>query len=143
MRLKVIANGGEETVALTDIYLAPCLETNIVSYGKIEMKRFTLVYDGAKRLLTRRSDGAVAFDVGMERDVLYVQTTSKKRQQGSSDVIMAAIESGSAGDVADDVQEGTLLHFHQPFSHLALDNIERMARDPSSAIRLTSHQLMA
>ena len=83
-------------------------------------------------LARRRSDGAVTFDVGMESNVLYVQTMSKKRQHGSSDAIMAAIESGTAGDVADDVKEGTLLHFHHRFAHLALDTIERMARDPAS-----------
>ena len=56
---------------------------------------------------------------------------------------MAAIESVTAGDFADDVQEGTLLHFHHRFAHLAFDTIERMARDPASGIRLTIHRRMA
>ena len=56
---------------------------------------------------------------------------------------MAALESSASADVTSDVQEGTLLHFHQRFGHLAFDTIERMARDPASGIRLTSSKRMA
>ena len=80
VRLNVIPNGAEATVTLTDVYLAPFLAKNNVSYGELERKGFALVYDGDKRSLARRSDGAVAFDVGMESNMLHVRTTSKKRQ---------------------------------------------------------------
>ena len=56
------------------------------------------------RSLARRSDDAVALDVIMESNVLYVQTTTTKQQQGTSDAIMAAIESGATGDVVAIVQ---------------------------------------
>ncbi|CAI5733963.1 unnamed protein product [Hyaloperonospora brassicae] len=45
---------------------------------------------------------------------------------------MAALEADDATDVAGDVQEWTLLHVHQRFSHLAFDTIERMAKKPAS-----------
>ncbi|CAI5708769.1 unnamed protein product [Hyaloperonospora brassicae] len=56
---------------------------------------------------------------------------------------MAALESSASADVTSDVQEGTLLHFHQRFGHLEFDTIERMARNPASEIRLTSSKRMA
>ena len=64
----------ERTVKLTDVYLATEFERNIISYGKLELKCFGLVYDGASRALAKRSNGEVAFDLTMENNVLYVKT---------------------------------------------------------------------
>ena len=89
---------------LTEVYLAPGLAKNIVSYGKLEKKGFALAYDGERRTLPRRSDGLIAFDVAMERNVLYVQRTPAIRQSGAHDAIMAALEADDATDVAGDVQ---------------------------------------
>ena len=130
-------------MTLTDVYLAPRLEKNIVSYGKLESKEFALTYDRKRRAFARRSDGAVAFDVVMKSNVLYVKVSAKKERQRAGDTIMAALELGASADVASDVQEGTLLHFHQRFGPLAFDTIELMARDPASGIRLTSNKRMA
>ena len=74
VRLCVMAGGKERTVKLTDVYLATELERNIISYGKLELKGFGLVYDGASRALAKRSNGEVAFDLTMENNVLYVKT---------------------------------------------------------------------
>uniref|UniRef100_A0AAV1U5U4 Uncharacterized protein n=1 Tax=Peronospora matthiolae TaxID=2874970 RepID=A0AAV1U5U4_9STRA len=79
----------------------------------------------------------------MKSNVLYVQNTTAKQQGESSGAIMSAVESGAVGDVAADVQEGTLLYIHQRGAHLAFDTIKRMASDPSSGKRLTSHRRMA
>ena len=40
---------------------------------------------------------------------------------------MAVLEAGATTDVTSDEPEGTLLHFHQQFGHLAFNTIERMA----------------
>ena len=40
------ARGVENTVMLTDMYLASRLAKNIISYGKLERNFFDLVYDG-------------------------------------------------------------------------------------------------
>ena len=76
--LKVVARGIESTVVLTDVYVARRLSKNIVSYGKLEIKGFALVYDLKGRALEQRNDGAVAFDVEMGRNVLYVKISAKK-----------------------------------------------------------------
>ena len=68
--LTVKAEGHERDVTLTEVYLAPDLSKNIMSYGKLERKGFGLVYDGMKRALARRSNGEVVFDIKMENNVL-------------------------------------------------------------------------
>uniref|UniRef100_A0AAV1UIM3 Uncharacterized protein n=1 Tax=Peronospora matthiolae TaxID=2874970 RepID=A0AAV1UIM3_9STRA len=54
LRLNIIATGAAVTVTLTDVYLAPILAKNIISYENIERKGFALVCDEDKRSLTRR-----------------------------------------------------------------------------------------
>ena len=42
VRLKIIARGVESIVTLTDVYLAPRLDKNIILYGKLERDGFLL-----------------------------------------------------------------------------------------------------
>ena len=72
--LTVLAKGRQKNVTLTDVFLAPELVRNIMSYGKLERKGFDLDYDGTTRGLARRRVGEVAFDVMMRYNVLYVRT---------------------------------------------------------------------
>ena len=43
VRLEVLARGNKMDVTLTEVYLAPLLAKNIVSYGKLVRKGFALV----------------------------------------------------------------------------------------------------
>ena len=56
---------------------------------------------------------------------------------------MAALEAHAMDGDANDMHEASLLHWLQRLGHLAFDPIERMARDPSSGIRLTRNKRMA
>ena len=143
VRLEVLARGVATIVTLTDVYLAPRLAKNIVSYGKLESKGYALAYDGDNRALARRIDGVVAFDVATDSNVLYVQTPVKCGGHGAGDAIMAALEANSVDASADDAHEASLLHWHQRLGHLAFDTIVRMARDPASGIKLSSNKRMA
>ena len=67
----------------------------------------------------------------MNSNVLYVVRSENQCKHGAGDVIIAALENGATEEGVSDVQEGTLLHFHQHFGHMAFDTIERMARDPA------------
>ena len=49
VQLQVVAGGKDRTVTLTDVYLAPQLARNIISYGQLILKGFGLVYKGAER----------------------------------------------------------------------------------------------
>uniref|UniRef100_A0AAV1T508 Uncharacterized protein n=1 Tax=Peronospora matthiolae TaxID=2874970 RepID=A0AAV1T508_9STRA len=142
VRLEVLVRGVKTIVTLTDVYLAPLLAKNIVSYGKLESKGYGLVYDGDKRALARRSDGLVAFDVETDSNVLYGETATSRRH-GAGDAILAALEAHSAEASADDAHVASLLHWHQRLGHLAFDTIVRMARDPASGIKLSSDKRMA
>ena len=93
VRLDVLARGAEAVVTLTDVYLAPRLAKNIVSYGKLANKGFALVHSGDRRSLARCSDGAVVFDVTIDSNVLYVVTKITRNKEGAGgDAIMAAVK---------------------------------------------------
>ena len=140
VRLGVFARCIKLIVTLNEVYLAPRLSNNIVSYGKLMRKGFSLVYDGDKRL---RSDGTVVFDVTIDINVLYVETTATREGNSAEGAIMAALEVRAMNADADDVHEASLLNWHQQLGHLAFVTIERIARDPASGIRLTSKKRMS
>ena len=93
--------------------------------------------------LARRSVGSVSFYVAIDSNVLYVKTTATRGRHSAGDAIMAALEAHAMDGDADDMHEASLLHWHQRLGRLAFDTIGRMARDPSSGIRLTSDKRMA
>ena len=76
LRLTVLAKRRQQKVTLTDLYLAPELARNIMSYGKLERKVFGLAYDDESRVLARWSNDQVTFDVSMDHNVRYVQTVA-------------------------------------------------------------------
>ena len=83
------------------------------------------------------------FDVAINSNVLYFRTTEKRGRHSAEDAIKAALESLATDADADGVHEASLLHWHQRLGHLALDTIERMARDQASGIRLISKKRMS
>uniref|UniRef100_A0AAV1V2L8 Uncharacterized protein n=1 Tax=Peronospora matthiolae TaxID=2874970 RepID=A0AAV1V2L8_9STRA len=118
--------------------------SKIVSYGKLANKGFALVHSGERRSLAWCRDGAVAFDVTIDSNVLYVVTKATRDKEGAGgDAIMAALEAHATETNADEPHEASLLHWHQRLGHLAFDTIERMARDPASGIRLSNNKRMA
>ena len=89
--------------------------------------------DDDKRSLARRSNCAVAFDVAIGSNVLYVVTTATRDTEGAGgDAIMASLGAHATETNADEPHEASLLHWHQRLGHLAFATIERMARDPVS-----------
>ena len=78
-----------------------------------EKKVFVFTYDGKTCALARRIDGDVAFDIVLGNNVLYTKTSAQKNRHSADDIIMATFELGSRADFASDVQEGSLLQFHQ------------------------------
>ena len=130
VRLEVLARGVKMTVTLTEVYLAPRLEKNIISYGKLESKGFALVYDGNKRALAWRSNGTVVFDVAIDSNVLYVKSTVTRGRHSAGDAIMAALEARSMDGDADDMHETSLLQWHQRLanSRLIRSSVRRAIR---------------
>ena len=53
---------------------ALALVRSIMSYRKLEIKGYGLAYDGESRVLVRRSNDKVAFEISMDHNVLQVQT---------------------------------------------------------------------
>uniref|UniRef100_A0AAV1UJY9 GAG-pre-integrase domain-containing protein n=1 Tax=Peronospora matthiolae TaxID=2874970 RepID=A0AAV1UJY9_9STRA len=121
VRLDVLAHGAEEVVKLTDVYLAPRLAKNTVSYGKLVNKGFALVHSGHNRSLTR------------PRATRKVQAATRSWR----------LEAHATEPNADEPYEASLLHWHQRLGHLVFDTIERMVRDPASGNRLSNNKRMA
>ncbi|CAI5728727.1 unnamed protein product [Peronospora farinosa] len=132
-RLFVTARGKQRHIELSDVYYAPSLALNPISYGKLEQLEYAL--DG--REVVRRSDGHVAFKVTMRNSVLVVETSSAIK---TAEVIFAALEEKATADVSPDVQEATLVNFHQRFGHMSYDTIEKIAKNPGSGLRITDYR---
>ena len=136
--LTVVAGEQHREVTLTEVYLAPGLSRNIISYGKLEQKGFCLAYDGSKRALVMRSDGEVVFDISMDNNVLYVDTVDKKCSPSILSDLLTAIKIHETTDKSiKDMQSGSLYHFYQRLGHLGYDAIERMAMNSASGIIIT------
>uniref|UniRef100_A0AAV1UYF4 Uncharacterized protein n=1 Tax=Peronospora matthiolae TaxID=2874970 RepID=A0AAV1UYF4_9STRA len=61
-----------------------------MSCGKLDVKRFGLIYDVESRVLARCSNGQVAFKVAMDHNEVYVQTfTAARDPRAPSDLLKA------------------------------------------------------
>ncbi|KAE9208587.1 hypothetical protein PF002_g19359 [Phytophthora fragariae] len=140
--LRVKACGKEQTVRLVDVYYAANVVHNIISYGKMDRKGYVLAERGGRRVLAAKVGGRVAFDVDLQRTVLVVHASVVKIRAAPSQVIMAVLDSEATepAEKSNDVQRGTLEHFHKRLGHLNYDFVEKLARDPSSGIELTDHR---
>ena len=104
-------------------------------------KGYSLVHDDQQLSIANRATGDVAFDVQMRNSVFYVATSPETGcKQSPKDVILAVITDEATLPMRQDVQSGTLMHFHKRLGHIALDTIERMARDLASGIELTDRK---
>ena len=83
------------------------------------------------------------FDVAIDSNVLYVETTANCGRYSAEAAIMAALEAQAMDADADGEHEVSLLHWNQRLVHISFNKIERMARDPATDIRQTSKKRMA
>eukprot|EP00644_Phytophthora_capsici_P019022 jgi/Phyca11/50355/gw1.420.4.1 len=121
LTLRVQACGKEQTVKLVDVYYAENVVHNLISYGTLDKKGYTLTERCGRRVLAAKNGGRVV---------------------DLSGVIMAVLsdEVAAPQDMSSSTQKGTLFEFHTRFGHLNYDSVERLARDPSSGIELTDHR---
>ncbi|KAE8968244.1 hypothetical protein PF002_g28843 [Phytophthora fragariae] len=140
--LSVTACGKEQVVELINVYFAPDVVHNLISYGQLDKRGFELRQQAGRRVVAAKDGGRVAFDLEMRRNVLIVRAAVGPRHELPPDVIMAALsqELTEPAEVSGDVQKGTLLEFHKRLAHLNYDSVERLAKEPSSGIYLTDHK---
>ena len=128
--------GKRTKVRLTDVYFAENLGRNIISYGLLESKGCGISYRGEYRVVAALDEGPAVFDVGIHNNVLVVRAQKCELGTTGRDVLMSALVQHDE-DVGQDVQKGSLMHFHKLLAHLNYDTIIRMAKDPASGIQLT------
>ena len=76
----------------------------------------------------------------MKNHVMIVdRAEANKMQHGIGNIVMRA---GATVESGQPVQKGSLMYFHRRFGHLNLDTIKRLARTPSSGIKLTDNEGM-
>ncbi|CAH0478640.1 unnamed protein product [Peronospora belbahrii] len=114
VRLFVISDGKKSTVLFTNVYFgASTLVRNIVSYGKIDARRYAISQLNGKCVVARRIDALAVFDVVIRNSVLVVRTVGMlAKTKELVDVIMAALHEELAADTSLVMHQGSLLHVH-------------------------------
>nr|CCA13863.1 hypothetical protein PITG_16835 [Albugo laibachii Nc14] len=131
--------GKTSKVRLLDVQYAENLERNIISYGLLESRGFGLSYRGKYGVVAGMNDGLAVFDVEISNNVLIVLAQVRLRVRKAGDVLMSVLAKNEA-EICQDVQKGSLMHFHKRLAHLNYDTIITMAKDPVSGIHLTDNQ---
>ena len=137
--LILTAMGQRRVVTITDVYYAHGLNHNLLSYGVLDQKGYTLARRGTQRVLTSADRKHVIFDIDLMKNVLTVHAKLRKNPSSERNVVMSAIggEERSAQDLPVIAQQGSLFEFYKRLGHLHYDAIERLAKDPDSGISLT------
>nr|BAP68978.1 RxLR effector candidate protein [Hyaloperonospora arabidopsidis Emoy2] len=109
--LILTAMGQRHVVTITDVYYAHGLKHNLISYGTLDQKGYTLASRGTQRVLTSADGKHVIFDVDLMRNVLTVHAKLRKNLSSERNVVMSAIggEERSAQDLPVIAQQGSLL----------------------------------
>lgn len=135
----VIFRGGDSDAAalitVSNVYHAPTLTRNLLSLGQLAKRGCALAEkDGSLVIAT---GGETVFRVRFKHDVLIADLAAVRPTPHAG--IALAMSAVMSPAVEDDVERGSLMYFHERFGHLALDTVERIARDPHSGIYLTDH----
>ncbi|GMF53363.1 unnamed protein product [Phytophthora fragariaefolia] len=119
LTLRVMACGEERTVKLVDVYYAENVVYNLISYGTLSRKGFTLAERGCRRVLTGKNGG----------------------REDTPEAIMAVLdkEVTKPADVSCDVQRGTLVEFDQRLGRLDYDAIERHTKSDRPKVDASSN----
>uniref|UniRef100_H3GKF0 Integrase catalytic domain-containing protein n=1 Tax=Phytophthora ramorum TaxID=164328 RepID=H3GKF0_PHYRM len=127
LTLRVSAYGDEMTIKLTEVYFVMNVKHNLISYGMLDKKDYGLTELNGRRVMATRDGGSVAFDVGLEKNVLVVRASFVNQDETPAEVIMAVLEGEASvsNETSGDVQKETLVEFHKRFGHLNYDAVER------------------
>ena len=113
---------------LQSMQYAENLESKIISYGFLETKGFGIAY----RVVADIGGGPHVFDVETANNIFVVRDQGCKAKRSTGDVLMVVLSQGEM-KTSVDVQEDSLMYFHQRLGHLHYDNVIRIAADPASA----------
>ena len=127
-------------VTLSDVYFAPSLskDLRLISCGQLKKRGCRLVHDdnGGKIIQGSRT----VFEFTIVNDVCMVETVDYLRKDIKSKSLVGIVLSvvAKSSDLSEP-HRGTLVQFSQRLGHLSYDSIERIAKDPSSGIKITNY----
>ena len=73
----MLANSEKQTLRLTGVYCASGVRHNLISYGILDKKGYTLGFAQGKRVVKYKSTNRVDFDVAMVGTFLWFPVRSK------------------------------------------------------------------
>ena len=88
----MLAGGKERVIRLTDVYYASGVRHNLISYGILDKKGYTLCFADGKRVVMDKATENVVFDVDMVRNVLVVSCKVEKAKEDLAGVILSPID---------------------------------------------------
>jgi hypothetical protein len=91
LTLQVTACGKPQTVKFTNVFYAENVVHNLLSYGQLDQKGYSLLRRNGRRLVAAHDGGHVAFDVELQHGVLVVPGTVARKAEIPAEVIMAAL----------------------------------------------------
>lgn len=121
---------------LSEMFFAPKLARNLISYGVLVKRGCEFENRDGKMAVTLGE--RVVFTARMEGNVDMANVRAKLAPARAIQNMLMSVVARAEG--ASHVHEGCLLDFHRRSGDRANDTIERMAREPSSGIRLTDHR---
>ncbi|POM63071.1 hypothetical protein PHPALM_27692, partial [Phytophthora palmivora] len=139
--LHTVVDGVLAEISLGNVFYAPKLTRNLVSYGQLLKQGCSLCEVNGNLAVTKGDPARVVFYVDMKANVLVARVEGASApKKHLKEVVMSAVLDESSGLQKESVQHDTLMGFHVRFGHLAYDTIERIAKDPASGIVITSHE---
>lgn len=136
--LQVNVNGVSTEVELSDVYYAPKLAQNLISYGRLIAKECSLTKCNGR--LAVKKDTDVLFYVDLKHNVLVARLDSVAANRVKMvELIMNVVDTSTDTDLSVTTVD-TLMGFHARFGNLALDTIERMAKPPASGIKISNRE---
>ncbi|DAZ97926.1 TPA: hypothetical protein N0F65_007267 [Lagenidium giganteum] len=109
--------GRRHVVTLSEVYYAPQLSHNLISNCVLDQKGYEL----------RRIDGQRYLADSLTNGEAHTPTTNPD------------LSAFAVNEALYEVQEASLHDFHVRLGHLCSETIERLAKNPSSGIKLTDH----
>ena len=129
------SNGGETKARLTDVNFAENLERNLFCKDCWRVKGVKY-HRGQYRVIAKLNEVPAVFNVRIRNNLMGVTAQKCEQDTTGRDVLMSVLAQHEE-DVGQDVEKGSLIHFHKRLANFKYDTITKMAKDPASGIQLT------
>ena len=97
---------------LTDVYNAKILERNVFYYCMLESKEYGISYRDQHHVIAGMDGGPDVLNVEVSSNVLVVRVLGCNQAKNVGDVMVSVLAQNEV-EMVQDVQQGSLMHFHR------------------------------